>query len=336
MMDFYEILGQIMEEKKMSIADVARACKLTDSTVRSIFDRHQKKVALNVAFKLADGLDVSLERLNGQPDAATKNSSDFSKEAKGIGKRIKEAREQLGLTQEELGSLVGVTGSAITNYEKGTSHPKEPVMYALIDALGVDANFLFQDCVKTKTAPSISDGAMKLAKDYDTLDNHGRSAVRGLMDEELNRMEELAALAELAPENEPKIINLFDNPSAAGPALVETGQGCQPYELKADDPQGASYAVRVQGDSMEPDFPDGSIAFVNHDEMRDGDIGVFCVDGATVIKQYHYDAMLGMTYLFSLNRKRADADLLITPSGNRTLVWQGRVITKRRYPLPGM
>lgn len=66
----------------------------------------------------------------------------------GIGKRLKEAREKAGLTQEELGKMVGVTGSAITNYEKETSHPKEPVMYALIDALEVDANYLFQDCVK--------------------------------------------------------------------------------------------------------------------------------------------------------------------------------------------
>ena len=71
----------------------------------------------------------------------------------GIGRRIKEARENAGLTQEELGKLVGVTGSAITNYEKETSHPKESVMYSLIEALGVDANYLFQDCVKTKKAP---------------------------------------------------------------------------------------------------------------------------------------------------------------------------------------
>lgn len=254
----------------------------------------------------------------------------------GIGKRIKEARVNKQLTQEELAKILGITKGAVANYENETSHPKEPVMYALIDALDVDANFLFQDCVKTKTAPSLSDGAMKLAKDYDTLDRWGKQAIRDLTDTELARMGDLAALAELAPENEPKIINLFDNPSAAGPALGETGQGCQPYELAPGDPPGASYAIRVQGDSMSPDFPDGSIAFVNHDEMRDGDIGVFCVDGATVIKQYHYDAVMGMTYLFSLNRDRSDADLLIPRSSGRTMVWQGRVITKRRYALPGM
>lgn len=39
--------------------------------------------------------------------------------------RIKEARENIGIIQTELGKMVGVTGSAITNYENETSHPKE-------------------------------------------------------------------------------------------------------------------------------------------------------------------------------------------------------------------
>ena len=70
----------------------------------------------------------------------------------GIGYRIKEARERLKLTQTELGDIVGVTGSAITNYEKETSHPKEQIIYKLIEALKVDANYLFQDCVKPSKA----------------------------------------------------------------------------------------------------------------------------------------------------------------------------------------
>ena len=67
-----------------------------------------------------------------------------------------------------------------------------------------------------------------------------------------------------------------------------------PYELKPEDPKSASYAIRIQGDSMEPAFHDGGIAFVNHDALDNGDIGVFCVDGGTVIKQYYHDP-LGMT-----------------------------------------
>jgi hypothetical protein len=58
------------------------------------------------------------------------------------------------------------------------------------------------------------------------------------------------------------------------------------------------------------------------------------VDGATVIKQYHYEPFMGITYLFSLNRKRDDADVVITPNSGRSLFCQGRVMTKRRFPIP--
>lgn len=67
-MEFHEILAVIMAENNLSVPDVAKKCGLSDSTVRSIFDRKQKKIALNVAFKLANGLGVSLQRLNGMPE----------------------------------------------------------------------------------------------------------------------------------------------------------------------------------------------------------------------------------------------------------------------------
>lgn len=191
---------------------------------------------------------------------------------------------------------------------------------------------------ETKEAPAISDGAMQIAKDYDGLDRWGQQTVRSVVSHEMERFEYERDFYDKfeAPEEEEKVVNLFDEGAAAGLALGLVGQGSRPYVLGPDDPRGASYAIRVSGDSMEPDFPDGSIAFVNHDEMRDGDIGVFCLDGATLIKQWHYDSMMGITYLFSLNRKRADADQVITANSGRSLVWQGRVITKKRYRVSGM
>lgn len=70
-MEIYKILDQIMAEKNLKIADVARICNLPDSTVRGIKKRKQDTVALEVAFKLSKGLNVSLERLNGMPDKMT-------------------------------------------------------------------------------------------------------------------------------------------------------------------------------------------------------------------------------------------------------------------------
>ena len=151
---------------------------------------------------------------------------------------------------------------------------------------------------------------------------------------ERQRMEEEATLrADVAGDTGPRVISLFVEPSAAGLAAPTVGRDYEFYQLKPGDPPGAAYAVRLQGDSMEPDFPDGSTVFVSHDALRDGDIGIFSVDGGTVCKQYHQEG--GVIYLFSLNRRRADADVVLLPGGNRGFVCQGRVMTRRRYPVPG-
>lgn len=187
-----------------------------------------------------------------------------------------------------------------------------------------------------KASAMLSEEALRVARDYSGLDRWGKQTVRSVLDDEQARCEDEARfLKETEEPKEPKVITLYSEPSAAGiPSPVEGRDYCF-IELGPDDPQGAAYAVQLQGDSMEPDFPDGSIVYVNHDALADGDIGIFSVDGGTVCKQYHKDT-LGMVYLFSLNRKRKDADIVIPPSSNSTLVCQGRVITRRRYPLPSM
>lgn len=81
-MDFYLILNEIMREKKLSIADIAKQCDLPDSTVRSIIDRKQKRIALDVAFKIHKELNISLERLNGEkisPEPTKAGSEDTEK-----------------------------------------------------------------------------------------------------------------------------------------------------------------------------------------------------------------------------------------------------------------
>lgn len=106
----------------------------------------------------------------------------------GIGYRIKEARERLGLTQTELGQKVGVTGSAITNYEKETSHPKEQVIYKLMETLGVDANYLFQDCIHIPPKNNDIDlSEYEYIKKYRELDEHGKKMVDFTLKEEYER-----------------------------------------------------------------------------------------------------------------------------------------------------
>ena len=64
-----------------------------------------------------------------------------------IGTRIKQRREELGLTQPTLAQMVGVSKGAIGNYESEVSSPNEPILIKLFDALQCDANFLYQDYI---------------------------------------------------------------------------------------------------------------------------------------------------------------------------------------------
>ena len=54
-----------------------------------------------------------------------------------LGENIKTAREAAGLTQEELGAIVGVTGVTIMRYEKGLREPKKDMISKLAEALHV-------------------------------------------------------------------------------------------------------------------------------------------------------------------------------------------------------
>lgn len=77
-----------------------------------------------------------------------------------FGTRLRERREELRLKQSELGAMLGVTGSAIGNYENGVSSPKADILYKVFDVLKCDANFLFQDEMGEKSASALKDEAL--------------------------------------------------------------------------------------------------------------------------------------------------------------------------------
>jgi transcriptional regulator with XRE-family HTH domain len=49
------------------------------------------------------------------------------------------------LTQSQLADQLGISKSAVANYESDLSHPKEEILIKMFGVLGVDANYLFQD-----------------------------------------------------------------------------------------------------------------------------------------------------------------------------------------------
>lgn len=58
------------------------------------------------------------------------------------GSRLREVRKEKGLTQTELGELIGVGKSAICCYEKETRNPTLEAVIEMIHVFGVSADYL--------------------------------------------------------------------------------------------------------------------------------------------------------------------------------------------------
>ncbi len=106
-----------------------------------------------------------------------------------FGSRIKEARKNKHLTQEQLGEMIGVAKSTVTGYEKGTSHPDEGKIISLMSVLNVDANYLWQDDIPAHShvRRSLSPAELAHIKKYRDLDDHGKKSVDYILNNETER-----------------------------------------------------------------------------------------------------------------------------------------------------
>ena len=101
----------------------------------------------------------------------------------GIGSRIRELRVKQGITQEILAQKIGVTPSAVGNYERGISFPKEEVLMKLFGAL---------DCTPNEL---LGEGGLFDAREnallnkYAALDEQGKDRVDECAERELRRVQ---------------------------------------------------------------------------------------------------------------------------------------------------
>lgn len=74
-----------------------------------------------------------------------------------IGKLVREQRKKLGLTQDKLGKLLGVTGKQISNYENGKLFPPQDVLLEMAHLFNCEYGYLlgeesYKDGSKLNTA----------------------------------------------------------------------------------------------------------------------------------------------------------------------------------------
>lgn len=83
---------------------------------------------------------------------------------KAIGKRIKAAREQRELTQEQLAESVDLSPMHVSVIERGVKLPKLETLINIANVLDVSADFLLQDVVSNQTKLYASEASDLIAQ----------------------------------------------------------------------------------------------------------------------------------------------------------------------------
>ena len=222
-----------------------------------------------------------------------------------IGNQIKTFRKSAGFTQDELAKRLNTTKQTISRYEKGDRKANQDMLFELCDIFGVSIDDFFPSQNETLQSPTTS----PIQTIYDQLHQPRQAKVLTYAERQLKEQNE-----EETKENEvSEVIQLYsydyyDHPASAGTGQYLNDVRVERIELPVD--VDADFVIPIKGDSMEPDYHDGDLVFIQTSvDLNDGVIGVFNYNGDAYIKQLVIDKE--QAYLHSLNP--AYKDMPITP-----------------------
>lgn len=219
-----------------------------------------------------------------------------------IGNQIKTFRKSAGFTQDELAKRLNTTKQTISRYEKGERKANQDMLFKLCDIFNVSIDDFFP--VLSKNAVESTNS---IPDDPDLLTQQITDKVVQLTAQNkkivLRTSEELLESQEREVDEERFEYHVFEKLSAGtGYGYAEDRNYDTVYFEKDITHDLASW---VYGDSMEPDFADGSVALIK-DTGWDYDGAIYAVDwdGQSYIKKV-YKEKDGLR-LVSLNDKYDD------------------------------
>lgn len=238
---------------------------------------------------------------------------------------LKMLRKSKNLTGKQVAEQCDMAYNVYQMYESGQRNPGVPALCKLADFYKVSTDYLLgRTAVKNMADADIYEllGITEQAKNTDT---DSFMEVFGQLSEGLQKafyqvMIEMSKLNgdNIEGEEDEPIIKTFlfnDLPASAGTGYeLDTDSNVEECEfIVPDDDTDGDFVIRIQGDSMEPDYPDGSCVLIKKYadgvmEAGIGDIALFrccfdedCVDAFGYVKKY-----VGNGVLRSLNPKYDD------------------------------
>ena len=191
-----------------------------------------------------------------------------------VGEKLLEARKLLGFTQSEVCKKleplgVSIRAGALAKWENGTTSPNPYQLFALCYVLEINDGFEYFT------------GASFNGKD--TLNAEGRRTLNAFHDF-------LMTQEQYTFQRNPRMVTMKISINAAsaglGDFLNDDNFDLQDFPASSV-PYGADFGVVIHGNSMEPEYHDGQVAWISRcDSLDDGDVGLFTYDGDGYIKVY--------------------------------------------------
>lgn len=212
--------------------------------------------------------------------------------------RIRHYREELGMEQKALAAVVGVTANAVSNWERGRARPDVNLLPNICEALQITLYQLYGLDDPSVKYTTVEDAFME---NYRQLTPGHQYAVRAMAQNLLQVQQ---------AEGRRKIHKLtrFEHQLAAGIGDPNEFEDAGTPLYVYDDPLTcrADCVFTVNGDSMEPDYPDGCMVLVKRisdsGELTPGGIGAFMIDNETYIKEYRPDGLHSLNPAYPVMR----------------------------------
>lgn len=192
-----------------------------------------------------------------------------------FGRIIADLREQAGLSQRALASLlcrqgVQVTNQAISKWENDVTQPSALQFLALCQVLEVsDVMGTFLGSAKGDLLQGLNAEGRTKAKEYIDLLRCSE------------RYQEVTA--EILPL---RSLPLYHISVSAGTGQFLDSDHYDLVQVGEEVPLAANFGVRIAGDSMEPKLRDGQVVWVHQQQtLEDGEIGIFLYEGNAYCKK---------------------------------------------------
>lgn len=170
-------------------------------------------------------------------------------DTKTFGTRLKEARSDKGLTQEDVGSKFGLTKSSIQRYEAGIMAPKLPVAKAIAELLDVNPQWLLGEDVPKHIEP---------------------------------KPRKLSNILEIGKRTFP----LFSGIACGEP--IEMNGEIETY-VSATTELEADFVLRAIGVSMEPGILEGDLVFIrSQPTVENGQVAAVAIGECATLKRVYW------------------------------------------------